>query len=179
MIHETVIINQPATIGKNFEAMEYVVIGTDPVKYVPKNLSYTRVKPDFGVRIGNNVTIHYGSCVMKGLERDTTIGNDVIIGQRCGVGHDCIIGRGAHTYVAGTLSGFVEIGERAVLGAGTVVKQRVKIGAGSIIGMGSTVIKDIPANVVAVNTCVDGKVYCRPIGKARGALRNWVRTHLI
>jgi len=179
MIHETVIINQPATIGKNFEAMEYVVIGTDPVKYVRKNLSYTRLPPDFGVRIGNNVTIHFGSYIIKGVERDTTIGNDVVIGQRCGVGHDCIIGRGVHMYVAGTLAGFVEVGERAVLGAGTVVKQRVKIGAGSIIGMGSIVVKDIPPNVVAVNTCVDGKVYCRPIGKARGALKNWVRTHVI
>ena len=175
MIHETVIINQPATIGKNFEAMEYVVIGTDPVKYIRNK----RVLPDFGVRIGNNVTIHFGSYIIKGLERDTTIGDDVVIGQRCGVGHDCIVGRGAHINVAGTLAGFVEIGKRTILGAGTVVKQRVKIGAGSIIGMGSNVIKDIPANVVAVNTCVDGKVYCRPIGKVRGALKNWVRTQLI
>jgi len=175
MIHETVIINQPATIGKNFEAMEYVVIGTDPVKYIRNK----RVLPDFGVRIGNNVTIHFGSYIIKGLERDTTIGDNVVIGQRCGVGHDCIVGRGAHINVAGTLAGFVEIGERTILGAGTVVKQRVKIGAGSIIGMGSIVIKDIPANVVAVNTCVDGKVYCRPIRKIRGELKNWVRNHLI
>jgi len=179
MIHETAIINQPATIGKNFEAMEYVVIGTDPVKYVRKNLSYKREPPAFGVRIGNNVTIHFGSYIIKGLTRDTDIGDDVVIGQRCGVGHDCILGRGAHMYVAGTLAGYVEIGARAVLGAGVVVKQRIKIGAGSIIGMGSIVVKDIPENVVAVNTCVDGKVYCRPIGKARGALKNWVRTHVI
>ncbi len=179
MIHETVIINQPATIGKNFEAMEHVVIGTDPVKYVRKNLSYKREPPAFGVRIGNNVTIHYGSYIVKGLERDTHIGNDVVIGQRCGIGHDCIVGRGVHLLAAVTIVGYVEIGERAVLGTGTVVKQRVKIGAGSIIGMGSIVVKDIPDNVVAVNTCVDGKVYCRPIGKSRGVLKNWLRTHLI
>jgi len=63
MIHETVVINQPATIGKNFEAMEYVVIGTDPVKYIRNK----RVLPDFGVRIGNNVTIHFGSYIIKRL----------------------------------------------------------------------------------------------------------------
>ena len=57
MIHETTIINQPATIGKNLDAMEYVVIGTDPVKYVRKNLGYKREPPTFGVTIGNNVTI--------------------------------------------------------------------------------------------------------------------------
>jgi len=175
MIHETVVINQPATIGKNLEAMEYVVIGTDPVKYVHKNLSYKRVPPAFGVHIGNNVTIHGGSFIIKGTERDTYIGDDVVIGQRCNIGHDCIIEHGAHLYITTTLAGFVEVGKRAVLGMGTKVKQRVKIGAGSIIGMGSTVVKDIPPNVIAYNTCVDGKVYCRPMGKARGDLKNWVR----
>jgi len=175
MIHETTIINQPATIGKNLDAMEYVVIGTDPVKYVRKNLGYKREPPTFGVTIGNNVTIHYGSYIVKGLTRDTKIGNDVVIGQRCGIGHDCIIGRGAHLLAAVSCVGFVEIGERAVIGTGTVVKQRVKIGAGSIIGMGSIVTKDIPSNVVAYNTCVDGKVYCRPMGEARAAWKSLIR----
>ena len=175
MIHETVVINQPATIGKNLEAMEYVVIGTDPVKYVRKNLSYKRVPPAFGVNIGNNVNIHGGSHIIKGVEHDTMIGDDVVIGQRCLIGHDCIIRRGAHLYTSVVLAGHVDIGVRAVLGAGAVVKQRVKIGAGSIIGMGSTVVKDIPPNVIAYNTCVDGKVYCRPMGKARGDLKNWIR----
>jgi len=179
MIHETVIINQPATIGKNLEAMEYVVIGTDPVKYVQKNLSYKREPPAFGVTIGNNVTIHGGSQIVKGVEHDTIISDDVIIGQRNIIGHDCKIGRGAHLLTSITLTGHVQIGNRATLGAGTVVKQRIKIGAGSFIGMGSIVTKDIPANVVAYNTCVDGKVYCRPIGQARGGLKNWAITHLI
>ena len=179
MIHETTIINQPATIGKNLEAMEYVVIGANPVKYVRKNLGYKREPPTFGVTIGNNVTIHGGSYIVKGLTRNTVIGNDVVIGQRCGVGHDCIIGRGAHLLADVVCVGFVEVGERAVIGTGTVVKQRVKIGAGSIIGMGSIVTKDIPSNVVAYNTCVDGKVYCRPMGEAREGWKNWIRTNLI
>jgi len=175
MIHETTIINEPAAIGKNLDAMEYVVIGTDPVKYARKNLGYKREPPTFGVTIGDNVTIHYGSYIVKGLTRDTKIGNDVVIGQRCGIGHDCDIGRGAHLLAAVTCVGFVEIGERSVIGTGTVVKQRVKIGAGSIIGMGSIVTKDIPDNVVAYNTEVDGKVYCRPMGEARAAWKSWIR----
>jgi len=179
MIHETAIINQPATIGKNLDAMEYVIIGTDPVKYVRKNLSYKRVPPAFGVHIGDNVTIHCSSYIVKGLERDTFIGDDVVLGQRCGIGHDSIIGRGVHLMAAVSCAGFVEIGERAVLGTGAVVKQRIKIGAGSIIGMGSVVTKDIPPNVIAYNACVDGKVYCRPMGEAREEWKNWIRTHLI
>jgi len=179
MIHETAIINEPATIGKNLDAMEYVVIGTDPVKYVRKNLGYKREPPTFGVTIGNNVTIHGGSQIIKGVEHDTMIGDDVVIGQRCIIGHDSIIGRGAHLYTSVTIVGHVEIGARAVLGAGTIVKQRVKVGAGSIIGMGSIVTKDIPDNVIAYNTAVDGKVYCRPMSKARGDIKNWIRTNLI
>lgn len=48
----------------------------------------------------------------------------------------------------------VHIGKNCWLGAGVVVMPGVTIGDNSVIGAGSIVTKDIPANVVAVgNPC--------------------------
>jgi acetyltransferase-like isoleucine patch superfamily enzyme len=42
------------------------------------------------------------------------------------------------------------VGECTWIGAGSVVKPGIKIGANSMIGVGSVVVKDIPDNVVVV-----------------------------
>ena len=48
----------------------------------------------------------------------------------------------------------VHIGENVWVGAGAVILPGVSIGNDSVIGAGSVVTKDIPANVVAVgNPC--------------------------
>jgi galactoside O-acetyltransferase len=48
----------------------------------------------------------------------------------------------------------VHIGRNCWLGAGVIVLPGVKIGDNSVIGAGSVVTKDIPANVIAVgNPC--------------------------
>lgn len=48
----------------------------------------------------------------------------------------------------------ISIGESTWLGAGVIVNPGVSIGDNSVIGSGSVVVKDIPANVVAVgNPC--------------------------
>ena len=56
----------------------------------------------------------------------------------------------------------VRIGRNCWLGAGVIVMPGVTIGDNSVIGAGSVVTKDIPANVVAVgNPCR----VMRPIGQ--------------
>ncbi len=46
------------------------------------------------------------------------------------------------------------MGSDSHIGAGTMVRQFVKIGNNSLIGMGSVVIRDIPSNVKAYgNPC--------------------------
>jgi acetyltransferase-like isoleucine patch superfamily enzyme len=44
----------------------------------------------------------------------------------------------------------VTIGEGAHIGAGSTIKQGIKIGRNALVGAGSVVIKDIPSEVVAV-----------------------------
>jgi acetyltransferase-like isoleucine patch superfamily enzyme len=47
---------------------------------------------------------------------------------------------------------YVHIESRAFIGVGTVILRNVTIGANSIIGAGSVVVKDIPANCIAAGS---------------------------
>ena len=55
-------------------------------------------------------------------------------------------------YPSVNISGNVEIGNKVELGTGSKIIQRIKIGENSIIGAGSTVIRDINANCTVVGS---------------------------
>jgi len=102
-----------------------------------------------GVEIGSDVWIGHNSLIMNGKTRPTSLGNNVKIGPLSVVGHDAIVQDNARILSAGYIAGYVEIMEGAVLGIGVTVRNRVKIGKGALIGMGSVVVKDIPPYSVA------------------------------
>jgi len=179
MIHPSAIINQPVIIGKNVDIMENVVIGTNPVAY-EGTIGVNRVIPLKGVELGDNVVIHAGAQVVKGLTRDTIISENCVLGQQVLIGHDCFLGRGVRLMVRCTLSGYVEVGEGSMICAGVVVRERVKIGKGCVIGMGSTVTHDIPDNTMAYNVTKNNEaVRCRPIKTVRGGFKQWIRNMLV
>jgi UDP-N-acetylglucosamine acyltransferase len=63
--------------------------------------------------------------------------------------HDCQIGN--HTIFANNaqLAGHVHVGDYAILGGFTAVHQFCRIGAHSIIGLGTVVVQDVPPYVTA------------------------------
>lgn len=65
------------------------------------------------------------------VSHDTIIGSDVTIANSCQIGGHSIVGKGAN------------------LGLGVCIHQRLKIGAFSMVGMGSVVTKDLPALALA------------------------------
>ena len=90
------------------------------------------------VIIGNNVTIKSGVYIWDGLRID----NDVFIGPNVTFINDKI--PRSKTYPEKLLITFVEDG--ASIGAGSIIMGGVKIGQNSMIGAGSLVTKDVPAN---------------------------------
>lgn len=109
---------------------------------------------DYGahIRVGSNGFVNYG-CVFLDCNLVT-------------IGDDAQIGPGVHIYTAlhpiepeTRRSGLelakpVTIGNNVWLGGKSVICPGVKIGDNSVIGAGSVVVKDIPANCVAVgNPC--------------------------
>ena len=120
---------------------------------------------DFGsnIYIGSNVSINL-NCTFIDCNR-ITIGNDVLIAPCVHLNTAAhpieLVERltpdwspGSSEYRFRTYALPIKIGNGCWIGANVVVLPGVTIGGGAVIGAGSVVTKDIPANVVAVgNPC--------------------------
>ncbi|MDP2866562.1 MAG: acetyltransferase [Elusimicrobiota bacterium] len=96
--------------------------------------------------IGRGVYVGPGAIVNAGA----VIGEGCIINSGAIVEHDCRIGAFVHIAPGAVLSGGVIVGDRSHLGTGCSVMHGIRIGEDSIIGVGSSVVKDIPARTVCV-----------------------------
>ncbi|MBA2368508.1 MAG: sugar O-acetyltransferase [Candidatus Protochlamydia sp.] len=109
---------------------------------------------DYGFNIfaGDNLYINF-NCVILDCAK-ITFGNNVLLGpnvQLYAASHPII----ASERIKGLESAWpITIGDNVWLGGGVIVCPGVTIGNNTTIGAGSVVIKDIPANVLAVgNPC--------------------------
>ena len=112
---------------------------------------------DYGARlvIGDRTFINADFLIIGGGV--VTIGSDCLIGPRCGIytpNHAMDIPRRLDGW---ELPEPVTIGNNVWLGGSVTITPGVTIGDNSIIGAGSVVTKDIPANVIAVGNP------CRPV----------------
>jgi sugar O-acyltransferase (sialic acid O-acetyltransferase NeuD family) len=96
--------------------------------------------------IARGVEIGEGTAVMAGvvINSGTRVGAHAIINTGASVDHDCAIGDFAHIAPGCHLCGGVRVGAGTLLGVGTAVIPGVTIGADAVIGAGSTVLEDIP-----------------------------------
>lgn len=79
----------------------------------------------------------------------SSIGRQTIINHRVNVDHECRIGDGVHLAPGVTLAGEVVIANNATVYTGACIAPRVQIGEGALIGAGSVVLNDIPAYSLA------------------------------
>jgi len=98
----------------------------------------------FGVVIEDDVHIGHLSCIMRGLQRDTTIKTGCRIYQQCNIGHDTLIGENTTLRNNVVVLGHVEVGDRCEVGCGARIRDGVKIGNDVFIAMGAIVVKDVP-----------------------------------
>ncbi len=95
--------------------------------------------------VGSGTVIVAGTVVNPGSH----IGQNVIINTGSSVDHDCSISDGVHIGPGVHLAGHVHVGACTFIGVGSVVTDKVTIGRRVVIGAGSTVLQDIPDDVVA------------------------------
>ncbi len=134
-----VVLQGPATLGKNNKIYSFAAIGNDP-----QDVTYrgepTRLEIGDDNVIREYVTINRGTVKGGGTTR---IGNHTLIMAYTHIGHDCVIGDYAMLINAATLAGHVTVEEWAVVGALCPVHQYVRIGAHSYIGGGTTITQDV------------------------------------
>jgi len=101
--------------------------------------------------IAGDVKMGVGVMVMAGAVINTgaIIGDHSIINTGATIDHDCILADFIHISPGVNLAGKVKVDERAHVGIGAAVLPGLRIGCGSMIGAGSVVVQDIPAEVVA------------------------------
>jgi len=86
------------------------------------------------------------------VNADAVIQRGAIINTGAIVEHDCKVGNFAHLSPKVAIGGDVEIADLSWLGIGAAVIPQVKIGTGSIVGAGATVVTDVVDWVVAIGT---------------------------
>lgn len=103
-------------------------------------------------QIGDSVTFGSGCLVSAGaiLTADVIVGQHVIINTGVVVSHDCRVNDLCTIAPMSCLCGAVRLDEGAELGACVTVIPGICVGEWSMIGAGTTVIRDIAANETVV-----------------------------
>ena len=87
---------------------------------------------------------------MSIIASSSHIGVNSVVNTHSTVGHDITIG--SHTVISShvTIGGNSTLGNEVYIGLGAQTKEKLSIGDGSIIGMGSILFRDLDKNIIAM-----------------------------
>lgn len=139
-IHKTAIVHPNVKLGKGNVIGAYCVIGS--------NGEIRGKNPDefLGtVHIGNNNAISEHVTIQRPFDKKSTIiGDNNLIMAHVHIGHDVFIGNSCEICTSSVIGGYVIIYDEAKIKLNCTVRNRLIIGKGAIVGMGSVVVRDVP-----------------------------------
>jgi UDP-3-O-[3-hydroxymyristoyl] glucosamine N-acyltransferase LpxD len=149
-IGSNVVIKNNVKIGSNVTVLSGTVIGEDAFSFGFSNKGESIIFPSLcGVTIENNVRIGNNVSISRGIFNNSEIGSGVIIDDLTNIGNAVKIGRNCKIMANCSISGRVTLLENCFLGRGSSIKQGLRVGKNSVIGMGSAVLSHIDNDVVA------------------------------
>ncbi|SNY66171.1 acetyltransferase [Paractinoplanes atraurantiacus] len=100
--------------------------------------------------VGAGSTIGPGTVLLAGtvLTADVAVGSHVAVMPQAVLTHDDRVGDYCTIASGVRVGGGAVLDEEAYVGSGALVREGVKIGARSLVGMGSVVLRDVPAGEV-------------------------------
>lgn len=145
------VIVAPCEIGNGNWIGPHVSIG-GPAEYLggPHPAGWDGEEAGAGVRLGDRNVIREFVTVNQGYREPTTLADDCYLMGRAHVGHDSVLGSGVVVSSAVQIAGHCRIWSLANIGIGTVLHQRVQVGPGAMVGMGSAVRQEVGAFTIAV-----------------------------
>ena len=158
-------IKAGTTIGDNCIIRENCVLGSPAFYYYGNGDEKKLVISSGGIVIKNNVELHTGITVEKGvMDGDTIIGNNTKIDNNCLIGHDSVIGNNVTIAAGSTLAGGVYIGNGSFAGVGVTFAPWVTCGKNSKMSAGAVVTRDVPDDThVSGNFAIEHSKYLEHI----------------
>jgi len=165
---QNIIIEQGAVIGNNvvLEGNNYiggdVEIGNNVIVKAGTNIgsegfSHTYVDnklvfmPHLGkVIIEDDVVIGSNCCIDKGFVGDTILKKNCRLDNLIHVAHNVIIGENCIVPAGVIFGGYVVVENNVTFGLNSTIKNRIKIGEGSYVGMSAAVIHDVPVGKLVI-----------------------------
>jgi sugar O-acyltransferase (sialic acid O-acetyltransferase NeuD family) len=136
-------------VGDNWKRMQ---LAAAIVNLLPDLEFVSAVHPS--AQLARGVTISPGAVVMAGAVINTgaRLGAHCIVNTHASVDHDCWMGDFSSVAPAVALAGGVRLGTCSAVCIGSCVAEKVTIGSHTIVGAGSTVLEDLPDEVLAVGS---------------------------
>lgn len=143
-IHPTALIHESVHLGDNNQIGAYCVIGYEAD--MRGNNEYNGK-----VLIGNNNRITDHVVIHRGKEGLTEIGDNNLIMAQSYIAHNVKIGNNVEVCPGVKIGGFAIIGNDAKLKLGCFIRNRVVVGEGVTVGMGSNLVSNVSNGVVMGN----------------------------
>jgi UDP-N-acetylglucosamine acyltransferase len=150
-IHPTARVDPYAVITGPVQIGARAYIGSHAVIGAPAQHSDTAPAPRAPTRDGAGVVIGADTCVREfatihqGVVQATRVGNDSLLMAGCHIAHDSLVGNRVTMGSFTILGGFTYIGDDATFGQGCVTHPWSVIGAGAMVGLNSSIIRDVDA----------------------------------
>jgi sugar O-acyltransferase (sialic acid O-acetyltransferase NeuD family) len=97
-------------------------------------------------RLGRGVLVNHGVAVGGG----TVVGDCITLGPGAIVGHDSVVGDHSVLAPGAVLSGLVVVDRNCYIGARAVIRQGLRIGEQSLVGMGAVVVREVDSGSTVV-----------------------------
>ena len=152
-IHANSVLLGRVTLGNDVVIGPNTVIGFTGFGYGRDEDGTPVPFPHFGgVTIGDRVEIGGNTSIDQGTLTDTVIEDDVKIDNLVHVAHNCHIKSGAFVIASTVLCGGVSLGKNSWIAPNSSILEKVEIGDNAIVGLSSTVIRNVAPNDVVVGS---------------------------
>jgi len=163
LIYPFVYIGKNVEIGDNNTIYPFTSIGTPGEHKTAEPLKGGKTVIGSNNIIRENVTIQAPIGTLH-----TIIGNNCYIMNKCHIAHDCIVENEAIMSTGSIIGGYTILEKYVNMGLGAVVHQRLVIGQSAMIGMNSTVTKNILPFTTVIGTPAKIKGFNRNGALKRG-----------
>ena len=149
-----VVVKDHCVVGDRVTIESHSTIGATGVAWVWDPHTGERiVQPQIGgARIGNDCFIGTDVTVVRGSVNEvTSLGDGCVVAHGTKIGHGCVVG--AHVHFANNVSiaGNCRLGDRAFLSAASVLRPRITLARGVVVGAGAVVTRDVDQESVVVS----------------------------